>query len=670
MQVVAPGLRPFKVSLSGKENKKYRKCSADGLNFLHSGLFLAAFLATFADQRHLDCPMSSKPLKSFILCCLVVTGGNSVAQSPASAVQRLSVLLRLYHDHRLGDTAYLKAVDSVAPLMPGIDDSLPQRLDTYREIAFGDKKWGIYRAHYYTYLTLYYYTRNMLGSSMYYSEKNNEERIKTGEFQKEGLSHSDLFAITIYSNNRDYARVLSRYKTLRPALLRLPGGIRAGTVSPDEAAVGFMIGNAVVYAACKAKDSSQAIEAAGTGDKMLTAIRQSPAKYGTRMAQYTYLCHLSDFEKERFLGHFGAADGLLQDAIGEVRARGFPPGLQPAYTEFTYTEAFDFYFDQDKIDSARHYLALVKALNEKGVDYSSLDPEFLPESNSKLLARDGHFKEAYEELLREYRIRDSAFYAVSSDKDNNLYALAAEENTRAELLRMEAGRQKAERFTLYLFSLLGLLAACGLAGFLAYRSRQRQRLLNLQLNLARNFHDEIGPMLLFANALVKKELEIRPSVGLAELKVQTAQIMEAVRGISHDLKSNQLSTVDSFSKEMMALLVKLKSTTGIDFIFRINNGSRILSYRQYTHLAKMMNELIGNSIKHAGCSRIIVGIKSKERHLSITYSDDGSGIEPGSFSAGIGLQNIRERTALLKGSFQLHNSWPEGYSIELLIPLV
>src|SRR5580693_3440006 len=63
--------------------------------------------------------MSSKPLKLLILCCLLVTGGNSVAQSPASAVQRLSILLRLYHEHRLSDTAYLKAVDSIAPLMPG-----------------------------------------------------------------------------------------------------------------------------------------------------------------------------------------------------------------------------------------------------------------------------------------------------------------------------------------------------------------------------------------------------------------------------------------------------------------------------------------------------------------------------------------------------------------------
>jgi signal transduction histidine kinase len=309
-------------------------------------------------------------------------------------------------------------------------------------------------------------------------------------------------------------------------------------------------------------------------------------------------------------------------------------------------------------------------LKERGVEYSALDPEFLPEATSKLDARDGRYREAYEELLREYRIRDSAYYAVSADKDNNLYALSAEENTRAELLRTAEGRRKAERYTAYLFSILALLLLGAIAGFMVIRSRQRQRLLNLQLNLARNFHDEIGPMLLYANALVKKELDEHPSRGLAELKTQTAQIMEAVRGIAHDLKSNRLSTVDTFGTEVMSLLEKIRQTTGIDFIFRSTNSGRILSNWQYTHLTKIMNELVSNSMKHAGCSRITVLIQSGEDRFTISYSDDGRGMEPGSFSAGIGMGNIKERVALLKGGFELSNSWPEGYSIEFSIPFV
>jgi signal transduction histidine kinase len=617
--------------------------------------------------------MLSKPLHLVTLCCLVVSGGSCLAQPPSSSVQHLARLLRAYQSHRLSDSAYLKAVDSVAPVLLA-KDSLPAWLSTYQGIAFGDKRWGVYRAHYYTYMAINASDKNQFGSAIYYSEKNNEERIANGLFRKGGLSHSDLFAMTIYSNNHDYTRVLSRYRVLRPALMGISGEVKGDKADAEDVSVALMIGNAVVYAACKAGDSALAVETAGIGDSVAAEIGVSPDKFGPRVTQFYYLCHLSDFELERFLGHETAAGAVLQRAIGEVQAPGFPARLQPAYMEFTFTEAFDFYFDRGRMDSARRYFDRVRALDEKGVEYSSLDPEFQPEASSKLDAKDGHYREAYEELLREYRIRDSAYYAVSADKDNNLYAMTAEANTRAELIRTEEGRRKAERYTMYLFTLLGLLVAGGFAGFMAYRSRQRQRagarLLNLQLNLARNFHDEIGPMVLFANALVKKELDERPSPGLAELKAQTAQIMEAVRGIAHDLKSNELSTVDSFGREITALLEKIRQTTGIDFQFRLNNGDRILSHWQYTHLTKMMNELITNSIKHAGCSRITVVIQTLEQRFTISYSDDGRGMEPGSFSAGIGLGNIRERVAQLKGCFELRNAWPEGYSIEISIPFV
>jgi signal transduction histidine kinase len=54
----------------------------------------------------------------------------------------------------------------------------------------------------------------------------------------------------------------------------------------------------------------------------------------------------------------------------------------------------------------------------------------------------------------------------------------------------------------------------------------------------------------------------------------------------------------------------------------------------------------------------------------VQYSDDGKGIDPEAEPAGIGLQNIRERVASLRGSFHLDNAWPQGYSIHILIPLI
>src|SRR5258708_36880707 len=133
-------------------------------------------------------------------------------------------------------------------------------------------------------------------------------------------------------------------------------------------------------------------------------------------------------------------------------------------------------------------------------------------------------------------MKDSSFYGVRGDKDNKLYGLAKEENSHNELIRTEEKKRQAELFNNLFFFILALLVLGSAAIFLIHRSGQRQRLLNLRLSLAPNFHDEIGPMLLYSHALVKKEAETNASPGMRELKAHILHIMEAVRGISHDLK--------------------------------------------------------------------------------------------------------------------------------------
>jgi hypothetical protein len=209
-----------------------------------------------------------------ILCCLLFAGVRSVAQGPVISTARLAALLREYRAHMLSDTAYLQAVDSIAPIL-GNDDSLPQRLAVYREIAFRDNIKGPWKARYYSYMALYSNNKSQFGSAIYYSEKNSEEKVQLGLFEKGGLAHSDLFAISIYSGNRDYPRVISRYDKLRPDLLRIPQAVAEGTVSPEQVSVALMILNAVEYASDKAKDSVWAGDVIQIGERTLAAVREA-----------------------------------------------------------------------------------------------------------------------------------------------------------------------------------------------------------------------------------------------------------------------------------------------------------------------------------------------------------------------------------------------------------
>src|SRR6201991_3016517 len=148
------------------------------------------------------------------LCCLGTLIGNRVhAQQTETLRQRLSHLLARYREHSIADTNYLKGVDSIAPML-GKEDSLSQLLSVYQQLAFAEPSRGKYRAGYYTYLAINAYNSSRLGSAIYYSEKNNEERTKLGLFEKGSFTHSDWFAITVYANSHNYPRVFAKYVTL------------------------------------------------------------------------------------------------------------------------------------------------------------------------------------------------------------------------------------------------------------------------------------------------------------------------------------------------------------------------------------------------------------------------------------------------------------------------
>ena len=558
-------------------------------------------------------------------------------------------------------------MDSLVPFMAQ-EDSLPQWLSIYRDIAFANPKPDRHKANYYTYMALNAYNSKKLGSAIYYSEKNNEERVSVGLFEKGGIPHSDMFALSVYFNNHDYARLLQKYQILLPTLNAMPAAVAAGNISKEQAFVALSVIQASVYTYYKKNDTAHMEESVRLAQAILDKMRQQPQKYNAFRKKFDYLEHSITF-KERSGSLPEDAARLLCLAIEDVRDTAFPEVLRADYITELYSEAVDFYSALHRTDSVRHYLQLLQGVGANALE-STTDMVFLAANQAYLLGDEGKYADAYRQLRKAFELRDSSFYSVSADKENNLYALAQADNAHADMLRAEEKKRRAEQANLYLYFLISLLVVAGSALFLVNRERERQRLLNLQISLARNFHDDIGPMLIYANALVKKELDDHPSPRLSELKTHIGRVMDEVRGISHDLKANHLGTIGELAKENTSLLEKLKDATGTGFILKAENADRPLSHMQYTDLQKITRELIGNSIKHAACKKIHLELKALGPNLVLEYSDDGKGLDPSGARTGIGLQNIRERVEGLQGVFLLNNSWPRGYSIQISIPLV
>jgi signal transduction histidine kinase len=608
------------------------------------------------------------PFRSWLLLFGMLAGTTGFAQKSDSLRLRLAALVRERNGHILKDTDYLRAVDSIAPKLVR-EDSLMQWLTRYREIAFSDPSQGRRRSNYYSWLAIHAYLDSKFGTAVYYAEKNNEEKVKAGIYERSAFTHGDLFALSVYYNNHDYAQVIGKYLLLKPAIARVPMAIARGKISPEEAWLALSILQTAVYTYRKTGDGQMLDSTFRLAGNIFKAAKQMPALAARWQAQFDYVEGSMAFETLRAHQQPLEAAQALQTAIRAVDAKDFPADFRADYSQSLYNEAVEFYFERNKNDSAGYYLGLLHGQQANAL-WAVSDPVALLKGDAHLEAGGGQYAAAYSNLMEAFQLRDSAYYSVSSDRDNNLYALAEAENARADLLRTDEQKRAAERSNLILFFLLTLFLLGGAISFVLYRSRQHRRFLNLKVGLARNFHDSVGPMLIYANALVKKEMDDHESPRLAELKNHIGLLMAEVRSISHDLKSNRFDTITGFARELTTTFEKLRDATGIGFTLKVENGDRALSQLQLTHLSKIVHELVGNSVKHAECGKISLEMTGVKRNLQVHYSDDGKGLNPEIKPAGIGLQNIRERVDSLRGSFQLDNAWPQGYSILILIPLL
>jgi len=111
---------------------------------------------------------------------------------------------------------------------------------------------------------------------------------------------------------------------------------------------------------------------------------------------------------------------------------------------------------------------------------------------------------------------------------------------------------------------------------------------------------------------------------------------------------------------------------GLVVDWRTDEGGdgRNFSAQESLHLLRIVQEAIGNAIKHARATRIEVSLAGPEAsaaELRLTISDDGCGIDPGSGGSGRGLAHMRYRARAL-GAELCVSSDGSGTRVELRLP--
>lgn len=233
--------------------------------------------------------------------------------------------------------------------------------------------------------------------------------------------------------------------------------------------------------------------------------------------------------------------------------------------------------------------------------------------------------------------------------------------TNDELTREIKERRRAER------DLRNLSAKV-----LTIQDKERRR-------IARDLHDGVGQTLTAALMAVSQAtscpepLPTGYQAGLRDVEDLLQQAVQEVRTVSHLLhpplldESGLLSAIQWYAEGF-------SKRSGVQLELEVGERGQRLGREVETGLFRIVQEALTNVHRHSEAKAVHIRIKSTRGRLTLSIQDDGKGIPSDALritpngSQGVGLASMRERSALLGGTFNVETN-SRGTLIIVSVPL-
>jgi signal transduction histidine kinase/ligand-binding sensor domain-containing protein len=203
------------------------------------------------------------------------------------------------------------------------------------------------------------------------------------------------------------------------------------------------------------------------------------------------------------------------------------------------------------------------------------------------------------------------------------------------------------------------------------QERERKR-------IAGELHDSLGQSLAIiksraALSLTQPEDHDQAFEQLAEISDAANYAMDEVREIAYDLRPYQLDRL-GLTKALETLLKKVSQAGGLSFSYHVDQLDRLLLQESEINLYRVVQESVGNIIKHAQATEASVMIHKTTQSIEIEIRDNGKGFDPEApistepGRGGFGLVGISERTRMLDGQYNINSTPERGTTINIKLP--
>jgi signal transduction histidine kinase len=209
------------------------------------------------------------------------------------------------------------------------------------------------------------------------------------------------------------------------------------------------------------------------------------------------------------------------------------------------------------------------------------------------------------------------------------------------------------------------------------RTRAEKRVINAIImteenerkRFANDLHDGLGPLLstikMSMSALGERIKDPSGNTILNNTNHLINEAINTIKDISNNLSPHVLSNF-GLSSALSAFTMKINQTKAIEVDFKSNMDKYRLENEKEVVIYRAACELINNSMRHSGASRIEIELNKHEKFITLQFNDNGRGFDTSSLgkedSKGMGLSNIDTRVKSIDGVFILESTPGKGTS--------
>lgn len=350
--------------------------------------------------------------------------------------------------------------------------------------------------------------------------------------------------------------------------------------------------------------------------------------------------------------------------------------LQTDFGEISYSSA-DEYLSAltQELDQARRSLKEITLM----IDQSQAELNKISQKNTTISAT---LQQIQSQLETMPRADIKAAYTSAMDAQQRLLVM------RGQLEKLQAEQAGLKRYILVLEKMQKLLTDRSSTTPNPKAAKTEQANLEMLINaqeaerqrLSRQMHD--GPAQALSNFIVQTEIvarlfEIDPARAkdeLAILKTSAAKTFQKVRAFISELRPMMLDDL-GLVPTVRRYADVLKEQTGVEIGLTVKGSERRLPQYIEVFIFRAIQELIGNAINHnldmPGKIQVNLQLIIDDHQVKVTISDNGKGFEPTLALQGesqMGLNMIKDRVAMLGGTFDVDTALGKGCRITFMVP--